>query len=96
MKKKLDPILHNELRLAIVSLLISVKSAEFNFILEKTKSTRGNLSAQLTKLKEVKYIEIEKSFRKNYPLTTCKITKKGVEAFEAYVKTISIYLNYNG
>lgn len=93
MFKKLDPLLHNELRLAIVSLLIGLKSAEFNFLLEKTESTRGNLSVQLSKLKEAGIIDIKKSFRNNYPLTTCLITKKGIAAFEEYVRTINEYLN---
>lgn len=88
----LDPILHNQLRLAVVSLLVGVESAEFNFILEKTGATRGNLSVQLTNLKEAGYIAIAKSFRDNYPLTTCKLTTKGVKAFEAYVEAIKGYL----
>lgn len=92
MFKPLDPILHNQLRLAIISLLINVESAEFSFLLEKTESTRGNLSVQISKLKEAGYISVKKSFRKNYPLTTCSITQKGVKAFESYVESISDYL----
>ena len=91
--KKLDPLLHNELRLSIISLLVSVESAEFNYLLEQTGATKGNLSVQLTKLKEAGYIRIEKSFRDNYPLTTCTIDPKGVKAFEDYVAAISKYLN---
>jgi DNA-binding transcriptional ArsR family regulator len=93
MLEPLDPILHSQLRLAIVSLLIGVESAEFNYLLEKTESTRGNLSVQITKLKEAGYIDVEKSYRNNYPLTRCSITKKGVTAFEQYVKAITTYLN---
>ena len=92
MQKKLNPLLHNELRLAIMSLLVGLESAEFNWILEKTQSTKGNLSVQLTKLKEADWIKIEKSFRNNYPLTTCSITQKGIAAFEEYVAAISAYL----
>ncbi len=91
--KELDPLLHNQLRLSIISLLISVESAEFNFLLEKTKATRGNLSVQINKLKESGYIEVGKSFRNNYPLTTCKISSAGIEAFEKYVEAISGYLD---
>jgi len=91
--KDLDPLLHNQLRLSIISLLISVESAEFNFLLEKTKATRGNLSVQINKLKESGYIEVKKSFRNNYPLTTCKISGTGIEAFEKYVEAISGYLD---
>ncbi len=93
MFKELDPILHSQLRLAVMSLLISVKEAEFTFIKEKTNATAGNLSVQLNKLKEVAYIEITKQFRDNYPLTICKITKKGVEAFEDYVRALQTYMN---
>jgi len=93
MFKDLDPLLHNQLRLSIMSLLMNVESAEFNFLLEQTKATKGNISVQISKLKDAGYIEVKKSFRKNYPLTTCSITHKGIEAFENYVKTISGYLN---
>jgi DNA-binding transcriptional ArsR family regulator len=92
MFEELDPLLHSQLRLAVMSVLISVESAEFTFLLEKTGATRGNLSVQITKLSEAGYVEVNKSFRKNYPLTTCKITAKGVEAFEKYVKALQGYL----
>jgi DNA-binding MarR family transcriptional regulator len=92
MFEELDPVLHSQLRLAIMSVLISVKSAEFNYLLDKTAATRGNLSVQLTRLNEAGYIDVKKSFRKNYPLTTCSITPKGVEAFEKYVKALQGYL----
>ena len=92
MFKELDPILHSQLRLAVMSLLISVKEAEFTFIKEKTNATAGNLSVQVQKLKEAGYIDVTKQFKDNYPLTTCKITKKGVTAFEAYVQALKEYL----
>lgn len=95
MFKALDPLLHNQLRLSIMSLLMNVESAEFNFLLDQTKATKGNISVQISKLKEAGYIEVKKSFRKNYPLTTCNITSKGIEAFENYVKALSGYLNPN-
>src|SRR6266487_2318533 len=93
--KELDPILHSQLRLAVMSLLISVKEAEFTFIKEKTNATAGNLSVQIQKLKEVGYIEVAKEFKDNYPNTTCKITRKGIAAFEEYVKALQQYLNVN-
>ena len=92
MFKDLDPLLHNQLRLSIMSILIGVESSEFSHLLEKTGSTRGNLSVQINKLKEADYISVKKSFRNNYPLTTCYITQKGVKAFEKYVDAISGYL----
>lgn len=91
--KELDPILHAPLRLAVVSLLLSVKEAEFTFIKEKTNSTAGNLSAQITKLKEAEYIEVTKQFKDNYPLTICRITPKGLEAFENYVQALQSYMH---
>ena len=87
----LDPILHSQVRLSIMSLLISVKSAEFSFLLENINTTKGNLSFQLAKLKEAEYIEIKKSFKGNYPLTTCEITEKGIKAYETYVNAIDEY-----
>ena len=93
MFKELDPILHSQLRLAVISLLISVQEAEFTFIKEKTNATAGNLSVQLNKLKEAGYIDITKQFRDNYPQTTCRITQTGVAAFEQYVNDLQQYLN---
>lgn len=93
MFKELDPILHSQLRLAVMSLLISVKEAEFTFIKEKTNATAGNLSVQVQKLKEAGYIEVIKEFKDNYPNTTCKITKQGIKAFEEYVQALQQYLN---
>lgn len=89
----LDPLLHSQLRLAVMSLLLSVESAEFTFIKEKTNSTAGNLSVQLDKLSEVGYISIDKTFRGKKPLTTCKITKKGIKAFDEYVNVLKKYIN---
>lgn len=93
MFKELDPLLHSQLRLAIMSLLISVEEAEFTFIKEKTGATAGNLSVQVDKLKQAGYIEVNKSFRNNYPLTMCKVTPKGIEAFDNYVQALKQYLN---
>lgn len=90
--KDLDPILHSQLRLAVVSLLISVKEAEFTFIREKTNATAGNLSVQINKLKEAGYIEVVKQFKDNYPQTMCKITPAGITAFDEYVKNLQSYL----
>jgi DNA-binding MarR family transcriptional regulator len=75
-----------------MSLLLSVDEAEFTFLKEKTESTAGNLSVQLDKLEKAGYIEIEKSFRGKRPLTTCKITKEGIAAFEAYVENLKKYI----
>jgi DNA-binding transcriptional ArsR family regulator len=92
MFKELDPILHSQLRLAVVSLLISVKEAEFTFLREKTNATAGNLSVQLNKLKDAGYIDISKQFKDNYPQTLCRITPAGIDAFDNYVKALQEYL----
>ncbi|HEY5746292.1 MAG TPA: transcriptional regulator [Chryseolinea sp.] len=93
MFKELDPLLHAQLRLAVMSLLMSVASAEFTYIREKTNSTAGNLSVQLDKLSAAGYIAVEKSFKGKKPLTTCSITKKGIKAFEDYVNTLKQYIH---
>lgn len=96
MFKDLDPILHSQLRLAVMSLLISVKEAEFTFLREKTNATAGNLSVQINKLKDAGYIDVVKQFNNNYPQTICKITAKGIDAFEIYVNVLQTYMNPNG
>ncbi|WP_026952615.1 winged helix-turn-helix domain-containing protein [Algoriphagus mannitolivorans] len=92
MFKPLDPLLHSQLRLAVMSLLIGLEEAEFTFLKEKTESTAGNLSVQLDKLEKAGYIQIEKSFRGKRPLTTCKITSTGLKAFEEYVENLKNYI----
>jgi DNA-binding transcriptional ArsR family regulator len=91
MFRDLDPLLHAQVRLAIMSILISVKSADFSYLLENVNTTKGNLSFQLTKLKEAGYLEVQKSFKGNYPRTTCRITKKGVVAYETYANALADY-----
>ena len=89
----LDPILHSQLRLFIVSILMTVEEANFNFIKETTKAAAGNISIQIKKLQEAGYVKVNKSFKNNYPNTTVSITKKGVEAFEIYVNNLKKYIN---
>ena len=91
--KDLDPLLHSQLRLAIASLLMSVESAEFTYLREQTGATAGNLSIQITKLKEAGYIEVTKKFSRNYPQTLCRITQLGKQRFAEYVKALKDYLN---
>ncbi|MCX8081120.1 MAG: transcriptional regulator [Bacteroidia bacterium] len=91
MLKDLDPLLLNQIRLGVMSLLVSLKEAEFNYLREELKCTAGNLSAQLQKLKDAGYIDIEKTFKNNYPLTTCRITKKGLEAFRRHFEHLKSY-----
>jgi DNA-binding transcriptional ArsR family regulator len=91
--EELDPVLNTPVRLAIVSVLVKVKQADFNHLMEITKTTQGNLSHQLKKLNEAKYIEIEKTFKGSYPQTICRLTSKGKKAFENYVESIKKYLH---
>lgn len=92
MFKPLDPLLHSELRLAVMSLLINVEEADFVYLKEQTGATAGNLSVQIDKLSKAGYIETEKSFCGKKPRTTCRITSTGIKAFEEYVETLKEYL----
>lgn len=92
MLKDLDPLLHSQLRLGVMSLLLTTEAAEFTFLKEKTNATAGNLSIQLDKLAEAGYITIEKTYRGKKPLTRCRITRKGMKAFEEYVQALKGYI----
>jgi len=93
MFKTLDPLLHSELRLAVMSMLLAVEKADFSYIREKTQSTAGNLSVQLDKLSQAGYIKIEKTYKGKMPCTFCQITPEGVNAFESYVEALKTYLH---
>lgn len=88
----LDPVIHSQVRLAIMSILISVKQADFNFLKKATETTDGNLSTHLSKLEEAGYISVRKAFRGKRPLTTCALTEKGRTAFLRYLKALEGYL----
>jgi DNA-binding MarR family transcriptional regulator len=91
--KDLDPLLHSQLRLAVMSILVNVENADFSYIRDKTEATPGNLSVQITKLKEGGYIDVRKKFRDNYPQTTCSITPLGRQKFTEYVNALKDYIN---
>ncbi|WP_212005701.1 transcriptional regulator [Chitinophaga sp. HK235] len=93
MYNELDPVLNTPVRLAIVSVLVKLKQADFGHLMEVTKTTQGNLSHQIKKLSEAEYIEVIKTFKGNYPHTICKLTPKGRKAFEKYVEDIKKYLH---
>lgn len=93
MYKDLDPLLHSQLRLAIISMLVSSEKVEFTHIKDETKAAAGNISIQIKKLQEAGYINVEKTFKNNYPKTLLSITDKGVKAFESYVNDLKKYLN---
>ncbi len=89
--KPLDPLLHSELRLAIISILINADFADFNYIKEKTGATSGNISVQLDKLSKAGYITIKKGYKGKMPQTTCSITAQGTEAMEHYIEALKTY-----
>ena len=91
---ELDPVIHSRIRLAVLSILVSVKEASFNYLKETIGTTDGNLSASLSKLEEVGYISIKKSFRGKKPLTTCSISDKGRTAFSKYMKALGTYIGF--
>lgn len=91
--EQLDPLLHSQLRLAIISLLVKHERLDFSYLKKQTGSTAGNLSVQIKKLDDAGYINIKKRFKNNYPQTSCTLTEKGLIAFENYVNAINAYLN---
>ena len=93
MYKDLDPLIHSQLRLAIISILIASEKVEFTYLKEETKAAAGNISIQIKKLQDAGYVKVEKSFKNNYPNTMISITQKGIEAFENYVKNFNKYIN---
>jgi DNA-binding MarR family transcriptional regulator len=92
MLPELDPLLHSELRLAVMSILMEAESADFTFIREQTGATAGNLSVQIDKLSASDYIAVEKGFRGKMPRTVCRITSHGIKAFERYVEALKEYI----
>ena len=93
MFKELNPLLHSELRLAVMSVLLSVESADFVYLREQTGATAGNLSVQIDKLQQAGYITVEKGFQGKKPRTTCSITEQGISAFEEYVAALKSYIS---
>ena len=92
MFKELNPLLHSEIRLGVMSILISVEEADFTYLKQETKATAGNLSVQIDKLSKAEYIEVTKTFKGKMPCTLCRITPQGIEAFEEYVEALKTYI----
>lgn len=93
MLKELNPLIHSQLRLAIMTLLLSVEETDFNNIKEQTAATSGNISIQLDKLSEAGYIEVKKEFVGKKSRTSCKLTEAGRKAYEEYIDNLKSYLN---
>ena len=92
MLRQLNPLIHSELRLAVMSILVGVESADFVFLREQTGASAGNLSVQVDKLQKAGYIAVEKGFKGKMPCTTCRITEQGIAAFEEYVESLKSYI----
>ncbi len=92
MLKELNPLLHSQLRLAIMSILMNVEEADFVYLKQKTEATSGNLSVQIDKLAAAEYIEVEKTFAGKKPRTICRVSSTGKKAFEEYVAALKEYL----
>lgn len=93
MFRELDPLLHSQLRLAIISLLVGLDEADFVYLKERTEATAGNLSVQIDKLSQAGYIEVEKGFEGKHPRTVCRITAQGRKAFAQYVDALKDYIS---
>ncbi|WP_448907798.1 winged helix-turn-helix domain-containing protein [Hoylesella shahii] len=93
MFRELDPLLHSQLRLAIISLLVGLDEADFVYLKERTEATAGNLSVQIDKLSQAGYIEVEKGFEGKRPRTVCRITAQGRTAFVQYVDALKDYIS---
>lgn len=93
MLKELDPLLHSQLRLAVVSILMNVEEADFVYIRQTTRATAGNLSVQLEKLAEAGYVSVVKGYKGKRPQTLCRITDAGREAFIKYVDALRTYID---
>jgi DNA-binding MarR family transcriptional regulator len=89
----IDPLIHAPIRLAALSILITVQNANFSFLKESINTTDGNLSTHLTKLEEAGYIKIEKTFKGKKPQTICSITAQGRDAFNVYINNLEKIIN---
>lgn len=90
----LDRLIHEPSRLAIVAVLSACESADFSYLLNSTGLTKGNLSAQLSKLEKAGYVQISKGFKGKYPHTMCALTPEGRRAFKQYWEQYQALANH--
>ncbi len=90
--KELNPLLHSQLRLAVMSYLVANGDTDFKTLQQETGATPGNLSVQLRKLEEAGYVKIEKTFKDNYQHTIVRLSREGLDAFEDYVDILQQYI----
>lgn len=93
---QLDPVIHSRVRLAALSILVSVKDASFSYLKRTIGTTDGNLSVSLSRLEEAGYITVKKTFKGKKPLTTCAATSKGKKAFSRYLQALEGILYFKG
>ena len=85
---KLNKVIHQKARLGIMSILIAMEVAEFNYLKNRLKLSDGNLSTHLSILEKEKYVKIKKKFIKKKPKTLCQLTEKGRQAFLEYINDL--------
>ncbi len=90
--KNLDDIIHSRIRLAIISVLLGIEHAEFNYIKKSVDTTDGNLSVHLKKLEEAGYVDVKKEFVERKPVSSYRLTSQGHNAFEEYVKMLESFI----
>ena len=87
-----DRLIHEPSRSIILAILSAVESADFLYLQRETGLTKGNLSVHLSKLEEAGYVNIEKTYRGKVPLTLCRMTDPGRNAFETYRKQLKQFV----
>lgn len=93
--QQLDEVIHSRIRLAVMSILAGVESAEFTYLRDRTGATDGNLGAHLRKLEEARYVAVEKRFEDRKPVTRYSLTDRGREAFRRYVDRLESMISGN-
>ncbi len=89
---EIDRLIHEPSRTVILAILAAVESADFLYLQRETGLTKGNLSAHLSKLEEAGYVSIEKTYRGKIPLTLCRLTEQGRQAFERYRRQLKQFV----
>ncbi len=83
--REIDDVIHGRVRLSVMAYLSGAGAAEFNELKAKVGVSDGNLSVHIRKLEDARYVRVEKKFSGRRPLTICRLTKKGREAWIGYI-----------
>ena len=89
---EVNRLIHEPSRSVILAVLLAVESADFLYLQRETGLTKGNLSVHLSRLEEAGYIRIEKTYRGKIPLTLCRMTEEGRQAFKDYRKQLQQFV----